>query len=279
MKDNLELGLFENMTYDDYNAINAIRSTDVKAASRSMRYWQRSKQQKDETEALSFGRLLHLMMNDEDTALDNVLAPLINERTGEAYGFDTKAQKEHRSKVEKEGKVIMPEPDIKMMKEMVKSAKSHPLFGSCITDDEDCKQEIVVVWEEQGVPCKAMIDVINPFALVDWKSIHPEMCTSFGIDLAVRKFRYDIQMTFYNRGLRYHGMEREHLILAFMEKHEVAPDFVMREIGLQEKAEAEETINFLLPQMAECLRTGYYSGLSDNEILLPWKELEAEGAL
>lgn len=69
-------------------------------------------------------------------------------------------------------------------------------FGGC---------EMSLVWERDGLPCKARLDKLIhkakcPDTILDLKKIQPKAGTDFALRKAIREYRYDIQAYWYTDG-------------------------------------------------------------------------------
>lgn len=69
-------------------------------------------------------------------------------------------------------------------------------FGGC---------EISLVWERDGLPCKARVDKLIhkaecPDTIIDLKKIQPKAGTDFALRKAIREYRYDVQAYWYTDG-------------------------------------------------------------------------------
>lgn len=175
-------GIYENMTYEQYAAIPAIRRSDVNEGIRSMHHMQHHMESGEDssTDALMFGQALHAAVLEPDRFERDVVLGEINPKTGEPFGIDTKAQQAFISA--NPGKVIIGKSHREKIIGMGAAIRNHPRAGALV---RSCSQtELVLVWEDSssGVLCKARLDGLatGGLGIMDLKSTTDAAHGAFG---------------------------------------------------------------------------------------------------
>ena len=145
-------GIYYNMSYAEYNAIDALRSTQLKRIISDTR--ERLSVDIAETASLAFGRAAHVALL-EPSDFKNQIATVDNLRTN--AGKDEKAQ------AEKSGKQVINGSDLERINCMINAIRTKQCDATSMLRDAESKTEVTVVAREptSGVLCKARLDLIN----------------------------------------------------------------------------------------------------------------------
>lgn len=179
-------------------------------------------EQKD-TKALYFGRLVHLMLF-EPIKFDQefALSPFDSFRTKEAQSWK-KAREEA-------GVTIITEKEFQHAERMVTSLKESNYASDTnkaritrILDDASLEAEKVILWEEEGLECKAKFDAYVPSlnVIIDYKttqslSDHKLLNSFFSLG-------YHVQLAHYSAGVKKaYGLEKNPAFL-FITQEKDAP--------------------------------------------------------
>ena len=149
---------------------------------------------KVESDAMRLGSLEHLLVLEPHRFAETVVPAPINEKTGRAYGCETKAWVEfaaaHR------GKIVATDEDIESARKMAKSFHEHPAIGPLIRNA--AATELTLVASLCGVKCKVRVDVLPEWGgalLLDLKTTKNAGERAFAASIA--NFGYDMQAAMY----------------------------------------------------------------------------------
>ena len=167
-----EPGVYPNLPYEDYDAIDAYRRTVILEGRRSLEHLRYSDEEgiTEETEALDFGSSLHCAVLEPDRFDSTVVLGDINPKTGEPYGAETDKQAKFRAA--NPGKIVVAKGYREKLIGMGSAIRNHPRAGVLIRAAQ--QTELTVVWDDAptGVRCKVRLDAFldGGLGLVDLKS-------------------------------------------------------------------------------------------------------------
>ena len=258
----VETGIFEGLTYEQYDAIEAYRRSVLMAGLRSMAHLKEAIDHPDteSTEALLFGQALHVATLEPDRFEQTVVLGPINPKTGEPFGADTKACREFAA--ENPDKIVVAKGFREKILGMGRSIRRHPSASKLIRSCQ--RAEVTMVWNDPvfDLPLKARPDGVG-VGLLDLKSSVNASPESF--PRSIYDYGYDIQAAMDIDGWKALMGEAQPLTLVVVEKeppYAVAlycfePDDDWVKIGRQRYREILAKI-----QLGE--RTGEWPGYGDD---------------
>jgi len=149
---------------------------------------------KAESDAMRLGSLEHLMVLEPKRFSECVVPAPINEKTGKAYGAETKAWAEFA--MAHKGKIVATDEDIESARRMADTLHSHPAIGPLIRGA--AATELTLVASLFGVKCKVRVDVLPEWGgslLLDLKTTKNAGERAFAASIA--NFGYDLQAAMY----------------------------------------------------------------------------------
>ncbi len=266
-------GIYYGVSFDEYRRWDAINSSTLREARRSMAHVKAALAEPDsDSDSKRLGRLVHMGLLEPDRLKDVILPP-INPKTGKPFGVDTKAYAEFVD--QNPGKQIASEEDLAAVAEVVNKVEQHPEARDVVLHARSAAKQNVrcveasLVWQRHGVVCKARTDVLRPgIVWADIKTTTDARPEAFSKTIA--EYGYHFQLAMYADGLKAVGQPEADFIWIVIENaapFEVmvfAPNRALREIG---EAEYERAIRMF----ADARRTkhwpGYMAGV--HEIDLP----------
>lgn len=134
----------------------------------------------------------------------------------------------------------------------------------------DSHREQEFYWSEDGLSCKAMLDMVHPKAIFDLKTTS-DPASSFM--WSARKYRYDIQAAWYTRALVTTGASPRPFYFVVVEKN--PPHGIMTfEINEQTMALANEEIDRMLALYGECMAGKAWPSYTNEIQSIGWKHHE-----
>lgn len=185
-------GIYPNLTFAEYLEIDAVSNSFLSKFSISPAHAKAYEEGHDPTDAMILGTAYHSKVLQPDE-FDKLCAiePEVNHRT--------KAGKETLARFAKdnEGKAIISLEDHALLDKMVEAIDAHCLAREYLSGGE---LELTIVWECEGVLCKARIDHRLDGILADLKSSRNASPTAF--KSAVFKYAYHTQGAMYVDGMK-----------------------------------------------------------------------------
>lgn len=190
----------------------------------------------------------------------------------EAENYRTKDAKAAQAAALAAGKVPLLLPEWDQVHAMAAAIKAHPV--SAFLNPATARCEICLVWQDghTGVMCRALVDCLQPFALVDYKSANCGDTEELG--RACDKFGYAQQNDFYATGARALGLADENTPFVFIAQEKDAPylitpfqlDSTALRIGKERNIRALNTYR-------HCTETDYWPGHVYDPNEIPWVSL------
>lgn len=265
--------IYHGMPFADYRALKAINASAIKKGGASMAamHAELLRAEEDEPEGinpacLDLGTAIHAMMLQPE--LDNVTCYDGPVRRGKAYeAFVAKNR----------GKLIMTQNDYNAARLHSFAAMQNRTIADLLNPAES---ELSLGWGTEKVQYKARIDSYDAR-----KGILTDLKTARDIDGAVfgkQFFRlgYDIQLAWYRRGLRAHGLPCNAVKVVAVETGDL-PDAVIFDVPMAQLDKAEVKIEEILNRFALAVAQDRYPGKHDGAEEVPlcipsWEEIEAE---
>lgn len=182
---------FIDLTWDEYNAIDAVRSSWLKAMKRSPAACKLAMGDDTvDTKALRMGRALHSV----------VLEPLAGNVIRKDWDGRTKEGKKQAADVPK-GAIVLAQDEYSAVYGMAASIRTHPTISKMIAKATFMEQS--VLWERSGRLCKAQIDLGTDHWIADVKSTTDVRKFS---PYAVTEYSYHCQAAWYLSGYSFLGI-------------------------------------------------------------------------
>jgi hypothetical protein len=186
-------GIHEGLTYEQYDAIEAVRRGLVLKGRSSMLHLHHAEVhgESETTAALLFGQALHAAVLEPDDFEERVILGPINPKTQEPYGRDSKACQTFAD--ENPDKIVLGKGDRDAIEGMGKAIRSHPTARKLVRAVG--RSELTLVWDDAatGVRCKARIDgfIGNGLGMIDLKSTNDASAGAFS--RSVYDYGYHVQ--------------------------------------------------------------------------------------
>lgn len=259
---------FKVKDYAEYDAINAINMSKLKDIKKSpYHFWANhlspNKQKTEETEALRFGTLCHkFVLEHKDFYNDYVIAPKFDKRTKIGKADYEQFVFQHL------GKLFTDQEEINIVTQM--RAALMRKQASFVLFKDDAIYEQAMVWNDNGVACKAKLDLYIPPCkeypngiIVDYKTCQSAKVEDF--TKSAFNFGYHNSAAYYSKGFQQVFKTDGFPIFIFAAQEKEAPyetafytaDDAMLNFGLQENA-------VMLNLYKQCLTTKQWEGYKDE---------------
>jgi hypothetical protein len=229
----------------EYHAIKDRCSASVlKSLRRSPAHMKQQQDDPKESESMALGSLFHCQTLEPSEFSDRyVRVSKIDKRT-----------KEYREAAAT-GLIVVDDEACRTAYQMACSAKDHSKAGKLLNAAEFF--EGAVLFEIDGIPCKAKIDFFAHGRVCDLKSTRDASPESFQKDFV--KFGYHVQGAFYRRAARAAGLDCSGFVIVATENSEPHLTAVY-ELSENALRLGDQIINRLLPVWWECRQTQVYPG-------------------
>ena len=190
-------GMYRGWTYDQYAALPAVRSSDLRGFARSPAHARHAMTHPAESAAMLLGQALHVaLLEPSDFERTYVAAPALDRRTvaGKAAWSDFQAANGHR--------IVLKAEEMDHCRALADAALQHPIAGPLLAAPG--VNEASLVWHdaERMLACKARLDRLCTYegysTIVDVKSARDASPRGFAADAA--RFGYHVQAAHYLAG-------------------------------------------------------------------------------
>jgi len=206
--------IYKDIPNQDYHAGVGVSSSYIRRFGQSQLHAVEHKQ--EESPALKFGTAAHSLLVEGQEAFDKEVKVI----AGSPY---TKAYKEEKAEYEEAGYIVLKEDDAKVIQGM----KDNMIYeGNAYLNAKGKIAEASVYWYEDDVLCKCRPDLMcppldapnsdNKIVIVDYKTT--QSCEPYAFSNSVKKYSYDLQASFYRRGLEMAGYEVTDFLFIAQEK-------------------------------------------------------------
>ena len=206
--------IINDIPNEEYHAGVGISSSFVRRFGESQLHAIEHKQETSPT--LEFGTAAHSYLLEGEDAFNREVVVM----TGSPY---TKANKELKEEYKNRGLIVIKETDF----EIIKGMKEHMIYeGNAYINAKDKIAESSIYWYEDDVLCKCRPDVLckpidkpytdNEIVIVDYKTT--QSCDPRQFNFSVRKYGYDLQASWYRRGLEAAGYSVKEFVFVAQEK-------------------------------------------------------------
>lgn len=207
-------GIYEGVGYDDYDAIQAMNShglADILDGS-PFYFHQKKLEGRDlESRAMKLGTATHCKTLEPERfeteyAIEPDIAFITNPKTGQPYASPraSKPYKDSVSKLTDAGKIVLMRSDFEDAHRIAYAILAHPKVGKRLL--EATGKETVLLWERDGLLCKARIDFYGDGWIDDLKTT--SNFNGFS-PFEVTKYHYYRQAAWYRSGALACGLNVE----------------------------------------------------------------------
>lgn len=247
------------MNYAAYNAVPAIRISDLLHMRTSPKHYRHHRANKSaDTAAMALGRATHTAVYEPD------LFP-IEYAVWDGAPRNTKAGKDEWAIFQSAnaGKTILDAEDYAHCLRLRDAVREDPVARSFL-DEPGAEREVTYLWRDgnTGLPCKARIDWMCS-AIVDLKTTRHSTPSAFGRQAA--SLSYYVRASFYYAAVL--AVTGARIMPAFIAVEKGAPHDVVvyRMTGDQLRAGADVYAK-LLERVAECQRVDRWPGVGGGEV-------------
>ena len=212
---NPQPGMYAGVPDTAYFASRATNHSTLTAMMQSPAHFRVKRDAKEhkESDAMRLGSVAHMMLFEPDRVADATIPPPFNPRTNEPYGSETKAWAQYVS--ENPGKLIVTPAEWEASQAMVEAINKNGIMSPVFRAAQ--YNELVVVWYERGVLCKAKIDALVPGVMAaDLKTTLDAAERPFAAK--VQSLSYYTQAAFYLMACESVGMKNVDFMFAVVEK-------------------------------------------------------------
>lgn len=270
----IEPGIYHNLSFTDYKAIQAVNATALKHIDTPALYRQRElNPEEHQTDAQRFGQAGHarFLQAQDYTRLVSV-RPSLDRRT-------KAGKEEYLAFMEKnEGVIAVTQEEADTIEAMHKA-----VWADSYTEKffEGASTELTLVWtdRETNLLCKARLDLYNPSMgqVIDLKTVQLGGASPASFRHQIIKYSWHHQIAFYMAGLEALSLEAKHACFLAVEKE--APylhsytRLVDEHLGI-----AMQTNQERLKKLAHCQQFDRWPGYNDTpiDIDLPTYAIEKE---
>ena len=266
-------GIYPNLSFREYVAIPALNFSTLKHMRRSPAHARElSLHPKESTTAQVRGSALHAAVLEPDTfrkrfgygpepedGLSVNKDGTLSRRGAQEKRLWAAWELEH-PRVE-----MIPLGDFTACEAIAEKAAAHPVLGAMLRDPK-AKRELTVVWESDGAPCKARLDLFATYRgwsyVVDIKStegdgFHSAERDSFSRGIAT--YQYGLQAAWYLDALAAHAPAKRRFVWAAME-FERPYEMALHEPTDELLSESRARIHEYKRQWIECEASGVWPG-------------------
>jgi hypothetical protein len=263
--------IYHGMSFEEYRAIKAINASAIKQGVKSMAAMKAELEDAQEDEGvnpsyLDLGTAIHAMMLQPE--LDGVTCYDGPVRRGKAYDAFVEANP---------GKLVMTQSDYNAARVHSSAALKNRTIRHLLHKAE---REMVLKWGSETIQYKARLDAYDATngILIDLKTARDIDAMRFG--RAFFGLGYDIQMAWYRRGLRAHGLPCNAVKVIAVENGDQVDSVVFDVPRAQlDKAEVkiEEILNRYALAVAQGVYPGKHNGAEEVPLCIPsWEEIEMD---
>ena len=170
----------------------------------------------------------------------------------DAKDWRTDAAKEARVDARVAGKTPILRKHFFGIKAMVDAAKEQVTDGMLAGEAEQ-----VIVWQENGIWCRAMMDLYHPVRILDYKTT--DNAEPNGFCRRIGQMGYDVQEAFYRRGVKV--LTGEDVSFVFLVQ-EIDPPYLLSCVALDRDWQelADRKVQRAIDTWARCMETKHWPG-------------------
>jgi hypothetical protein len=276
-------GIYSGIPFADYLAIKAVNSSALRLARKSMAHVKAALDGKIgvETRATDFGRLVHTLTLEPAT-FENLY---VVDPGAEAFRTaEGKVSKNYRNTTAfsewaktQAGREIVSPDDLQRARNAAAAVAANERARELLsTGLESAESEVTVVWDDDGVLCKARVDRLGR-CIADLKTT----ADASEFERSIGKYDYGIQAAFYQRGVK--AATGEDLDFAIVAVESEEPHGVKAApLSRFELAPLHDVVSRYLTDVRRCQLSDTWPGYEspDSWVIPAWsQERAAEAAL
>ena len=266
----MKVGIFQE-THDEYHQRGLVASKSgldqVARSPAHFKAWVESTEER-KTPALVIGGALHCALHEpDDLAKRYVVQPDFGDRR------KTVAKTAHAAWMRDvaPGRTIITADQWNTAVCVAQAVREHPL-AKRILADPDAEHETTVRWEDDGVPCKARLDLLSRKRRMVLDVKTTEDASEAGWIRSSTNYGYHRQEAFYRQGLAANEVEIDHFVFLAVEKS--APNCIaMYTFDAAAQSMGRASIMRDVARFRECLASGVWPGYPatiQRVTLPPW---------
>lgn len=267
----MKAGIYEDLTYDDYAAIDAMNHTRLSwLIDESPAYFQHkiATPEAKERPPLKFGKAAHCATLESDVfTREYALEPDIStffKANGEPYANPraSKAYKEAVAELVAQGSIVLAQPEFGLALQVAEAVRAHPRTGELLKQAKGT--ETTLVWERDGMSCKARLDFWGEGWIADLKTT--SNFNGFS-PWEITKWKLYRQLAWYQSGAIACGLPIEVCYLAVVSSDVPEVALFALELGALQAGEAEIEKGWSL--YLDCCKSGVWPGRYPDDQVLP----------
>lgn len=253
--------IMEKLTYEEYNALNGLRCTELKRFAQSP-YKYKYGSQKKTTKSLDLGRAVHAAILEPEIFEDEyILAPKISDKRLKEY---KELAKKH------EDKIILTGSDADKVRGIQDSIAKIPHIQNLISINGMREASVAVKSKKYDVDLKARFDILgNDGTIIDLKTATNASLVDFS--RAIVNYQYHLQAAFYSH-VYHEAMNRSMDKFIFIAV-ETEPPYECAAYNLSYVSlhEGEVQVAKLLNQYSDCIKRNNWPRMQEaiQEIEIP----------
>lgn len=250
-------GIYNNTDFDEYASWDAVNHSRLKKVEQSPLHFQQSVT--EETPALVVGKAAHYALLEPDVFARRVRLAPINPKTGNAYGYETKAYYEACCAAPS-GTILLSQDDLDACTAMRRAVWSHPAAKDILS--EKAASEVSLVWKDPGtgLACKARGDRVSANWWVDFKTTENASPVAFAKSVA--EYGYHTAQAFYDLGRSAWKITAQPVLIVAEKRPPYA--VAVYEIGEETMGIARTLVGEWLAKVAACLKTKNWHGYDEG---------------
>lgn len=274
----LKQGIYPGLSYEDYDAIDAVRATDLKAYKVSPR---RARHMRDNPlvgKHLDLGNAVHTILGEPHlfeqryVAMEYCVEPIKSgPRKGEPCGCTATwindgrplCGKHGSAELHNETRTMLGPSEMRVIRTLSHAVMQRPDIVGIVARPH--QTETVIVWDEPdyGVQGKCRIDQWNnddDLTIVDLKTTSAADLTPATMSKVIHTFGYHNSLGWYRRGCRKLGRSVDHVFLLFLQ---TVQDMDVAGYWMEEGAldQGEDEMLACLDKYVAAKKTNFYPGV------------------
>ena len=252
-------GIHEDITWDEYNAEEAIRISSLVNMSVSPKYYRWCQLHPKDSEALRFGRAVDLAVFEPELFGSQYVRWTGHDAAGNKVIKRGHYWEDLQAIAGNDGQEIIDEDDYQLALEIRKAVWGDPLGKTYLHQGH---QQVSLIWHDQetGYRCKARLDWLSlRAALVDLKTARSVLPRKFQRDGS--ELEYHVKMAWYSDALDILGRPASEVVLLAVEK--TGPlDVVCFDLDDETLAVGRFEYRRWLDELRACIDTDTWPGIA-----------------
>lgn len=267
----MDIGLYKNVPFEDYEKIDAFNSHLVLPILRSPLHALAYKNKSiSESQSIITGKLVDTLICKPDEFEDSFsILPekYINSKGKEAdFTKQSKTCREIYESISKANKTPITKDVFDKAQKIKEAVMNHSAAKNLL---DGCDYQVTAIWEQEAVDslgnplkekclCKSMIDAFKEGAIIDLKTTKDASSKSFSRDIL--KYGYHIQASFYTDAIAYHNQGAIYPYYIIAVENEEPYGVHVFNLGEDSIATGRVQYNEAMAKYIECKKTGVWYG-------------------